>query len=246
MAEEYFDIPATFEGIKDRISKVGIELEGGWAALPPGLVPHRDGSIKLPPVINHNGKDISIRVGEVISDPISVEKYPQWVKNSYPSHVDASCGLHVHMSFKSALFYQKLMDKRYQTTMIRGLQAWATEEKLPNGHNMWSRLAGKCAHCTLDFFPDYQAMKGGKEYHHEPTGNRYTAINYCWELHNTLECRVLPMFATSDQAQRAIQRVLDITNLCIDRLLLERESDIKVELQVDPADAIIAHHTEYI
>lgn len=58
-----------------------------------------------------------LKIGELPSPPMEVKKFPLWMTKYYPSHVNDTCGLHVHMSFKSALHYQRLMIPEYSKTI---------------------------------------------------------------------------------------------------------------------------------
>lgn len=250
--------PLLKKGLKNRIARVGIELEGGWEKLPEGVRLVRDGSIQgldpgVPPDlqrqidavverINHERRTATtatanayhlrmvalnkeyegllklvprMEVGELPSPPMEVAKVPLWVKQYYPSHVNASCGLHVHMSFLAARHYSLLMTPDYQRTIVSCLMRWAKEVGLKEGHPFWPRVQGKNRFCKFDFFPDAQITSKNKAYTHEGEGNRYTAINYCYGLHETLECRLLPMFETAEEAIAAIQVILATTNACL-------------------------------
>ena len=155
------------------------------------------------------------------------------MKKYYPSHVNESCGLHVHMSFKRALHYSMLMVPEYPQTIITYLAKWALEEKLSEKHPIWDRLRGKSSYCKLDFFPDDQAHNPRKVYDHGMKGHRYTVINYCHaKTGGTLECRLLPMMDTADQGIRAVKRVIDITNACL-VALKNREPKESASLVID-------------
>lgn len=200
---------------QNRVYRVGIELEGAWLKFPDDIPLHRDGSVEglVGPKDPITGFPIPLTVGEIHSEPIEPLKIRQWMKKYYPSHVNKTCGLHVHMSFKNARHYQWLMDRPdYQDTMVEYLRRWGKEEGIPVKHPLWSRLRGESTYCTLGYFPDEQARQKQKNYSHDSTGSRYTVINYCFGLHETLECRVLPMFEDPEVGIRAVRQVLDVTN----------------------------------
>ena len=150
--------------------------------------------------------------GELPSEPKEVEEFPVWMKKYYPSHVNATCGLHVHMSFKSAYHYQRLMVEDYQDTMVEYLLRWAKTEKFGDKHPIWPRLKGQSEFCQLKFDPDRQSFKTRKEYDHHAPGHRYTAISYAYARYGTVECRLLPMMEEANQGIRAVQCVIDVTN----------------------------------
>lgn len=207
---------------KNRIERIGVELEGGWQHLPADVLLEHDGSVTN---LKKAG-DPPLRTGELPSPPkIPAAMWP-WMKKYYPSHINNTCGLHVHMSFESARWYQMLMTKQYQNTVIEYLKRWGKEEGLCEvnseskklvRHPLWDRLEGKNKYCKLEFWPDKQAAQKRKSHNMEVEGHRYTAINYCFAKDNcqTVECRVLPMFDTYEQSVRAVKRVLLITNACL-------------------------------
>jgi hypothetical protein len=200
-------IEALLGKCRNRVHRVGIELEGGWAKLPPNTRLQHDGS-----VFRRSGPPAGVAAaGELPSPPMPVAKMAEWVKTFHPSHIDASCGLHIHMSFRNALHYQRLMVQEYTEEMVKGLKKWAKEKKFPDTHPLWPRLEGQNEFCSLDFYADQQVKTRSKNYRHE-AGGRYTFINYCFGLHNTLECRGLCMFDKAEVSVEALQRIVDLTN----------------------------------
>ena len=192
---------------KSRIINVGIEIEGGWTRLPPGARIVRDGSVHLPEV----GEDL-VAIGEFPSHPMSPSDVDMWMRAFYPQYVNSTCGLHVHMSFKHALQYQRLMSEEYPATIVEYMTRWAIEEALPMTHPLWARLKGESLYCQHIFNADQQVLNQDKDYNQQRKGHRYTVINYCWARYHTLECRLLPMMSTVEQSIRAVQEVMDITN----------------------------------
>lgn len=279
-----FDILSRIGKAKNRIYRVGVELEGGWTELPPGVELVRDGSIhglkgptrkqkvseptylrvlpggqsqpqayaqRIPSpdgsgyiyvVLRENEKDVPIPIstGELPSEPFEPAKVANWMRQSYPQVVNKTCGLHVHLSFEDARHYQLLMCPAFTVTMRDFLVEWGKEVKIEEKHPLWDRLAGKSEFCKFEFWADYQVCQGRKNYNHDVPGSRYSMINYCHSLHQTLECRVLPMFADVEMAVAAVQRVIDITNasLAINKeverpLVAEVKADIRERVHED-------------
>lgn len=191
---------------RNRIYRIGIELEGGWMTLPTGVEPIRDGSV----VFMHPPERLCI--GEVASEILEVPKFPAWMRTMYPSHVNDTCGLHVHMSFRKALHYERLMVPDYPKVIVAYIKRWAKDEHLDENHPIWKRLKNRNEFCKHDFNADQQVIKQNKVYDHNVEGSRYTVVNYCHGLHGTLECRILPMLKDVEQAIRGVQAVVDITN----------------------------------
>lgn len=197
--------------IPRRVYLVGVELEGGWRSVPQGRSGvDRDGSVRFSDqeIVTHNLRAI----GEIPSPPLPVEDYQAWVRKYYPHRVNDTCGLHVHLSFKTSLTYARLMTNAYPSTVLAYLTAWAKEEKLPKDHPIWPRLRGQSEYCQHVFSADLQVQNKRKDFDHHRHGNRYSLINYAYYVNNTLECRLLPMLETADQAIRAIERYIAITN----------------------------------
>lgn len=177
-------------------------------------------------------QSVAIHVGELPSEPLELSKFPTWMRRYYPSHVNESCGLHVHMSFKSALHYQQLMVPEYPATMVAYITKWAKDAAIPKEHPIWKRLNGKNQFCKQEFFADQQVAKMNKNYGHDGVGHRYTVINYCYGLHATLECRVLPMLEDAEVAIKAVQHVIDVTNAFL-VTRAKREEKLKADVVVD-------------
>lgn len=245
---------------KNRIYRVGIELEGGW--INPGVRITHDGSVAFademqsiqaraylekgenwlrstfgydPGAIKRlktlaekypDFKTPPTATGEIPSPPLEVKEFPTWMISNYPPCVNATCGMHVHMSFANALLYQKLMTKDFPDLVLAEIIRWAEEEKIPPSHWIWPRLKGKNRYCENKFHADEQAMRNDKR-----DEKRRTVINYCYSLHSTVECRLLPMFKDPYQAVRAIQRLLDITNAFLATTPREARENYSVDLE---------------
>lgn len=255
--------PLNIDGVlgkaKNRIALIGVELEGGWTSLPPGVNLVHDGSVRnlVPPPSSGGpsytadqieamvqdrlsratrGRGLSTRqvqqverdvrsmvaqelrggvplqTGEIPSPVMPPSEVGVWMRRYYPQAVNGTCGLHVHMSFESALHYQRLMVPSYQATILDYVGKWAKEEGLKKDHPIWNRLSGDSRYCQHKFWPDHQVRTRAKDHDQQREGHRYTVINFCYLSNGTVECRLLPMMETADQGVRAVQRVLDITN----------------------------------
>lgn len=215
---------------KKRVHRVGVELEGGWSALPDKTKIIRDGSVMFDDrtIMEHNLRYI----GELPSPPLEPPRLAGWLRKFYPPAVNATCGMHVHMSFRNVLEYQKLMTPEFMLTGVEYLKRWANDVPLDREHPIWNRLAGANQFCTLDFYADQQVLHTQKTYGHEP-GCRYTAVHYPFARMQTIEWRVLPMMADADLALSAIQRVIDITNAF---LLSEAKREAKLNVEVPVED----------
>ena len=221
---------------KNRIALAGIELEGGWHKNPPNPVVH-DGSVKFPSPRNKPQPLFSTEdeqrawltaerarlaqfqfkaVGEIVSPPLKAEAetVEAFIKENYPSAVNDTCGLHVHMSFTHKRNYNRLMTPEFTKAMVDGLRKWAAEEGLKKDHPLMARIMNPDhPHCAHTYCGEEQVKATSKDFHSRGKPNsRYTAINYCFNQHQTVECRLLCMMDTPEQACRAVLEVLAITN----------------------------------
>jgi hypothetical protein len=233
-------------GVVNRIHRVGIELEGGWDTEPDVAIVH-DGSVVFPGqgrrlvaadpdelVFDETGR-ITVRRRDLVPQQLVPPTYKgeiptprggiqladiqQWMTKYYPGHVNATCGLHVHMSFLRRMHYQQLMTPEYTIAIVDKLKEWAEARKLAKDHTIWHRLEGKNDQCILEYLGDQQVLIARKDYNSRgKKHNRYTAINYCDKQHGTVECRILPMMDTVDLGISAVMEVLNITNRFLSRI----------------------------
>lgn len=203
------DIDRYRTGAPNRIYRIGIELEGGWTKLPTGTrALEHDGSV----VIERGIGDPNLQTGELANGPMTMQEWEPWLKSHYPQRVNQTCGMHVHLSPRTALSYSRLMCPEFPGTVVAYISKWAENEGLPKGHAIWPRLKGKSMYCQHLYMADDQIRNVSKDHNRERLGHRYTVINYCHGRHGTIECRLLPMMDTVEQSARLIQELIDITN----------------------------------
>lgn len=228
-------------GLVNRIKLVGIELEGGWQEPVSGEEIIGDGSVHITtqaesipmmdPGTSWTDSPRMITVppkarykGEVVSRPMFIALIEPWVRRCYPSYVNETCGLHVHMSFEHKLNYSRVMVPEFTTHMLESLKGFGSRDGIPLDHHFWRRVGRSddpwtLEHCEHHYRGDRQVLMRRKDYQSRGTPNsRYTAINYCYNMgenghpRTTVECRLLPMFETADQSIRAIMAVVNATN----------------------------------
>lgn len=253
MAGEKFGPPMNIDRYlgraKNKVAAVGVELEGGWKTLPAGNVrPIRDGSIVFRP-----GEHVKVmelqHVGEIPLPPLTVEKLPDVLQLYYPYYVNKTCGMHVHMSFRTPFSYQRLMVNQpysFPATIVEYIKRWAEREKLPNTHPIWERLEGKCEYCQHIFHAEEQAKSSNKDFDHHRHGHRYTVIGYCWGRYKTVECRLLPMMETKEQATRAVMEVVNITNAFLDSIAGYREQKKSAKIIESEDDAVVLERRGWV
>ena len=215
---------------RNRVYRVGIELEGGWDKLAPGTRLVHDGSVIFTMPVNAIGELPSGVLDTVNGSPTY---WGSWLKVNHPHHVNHTCGMHVHLSFKTAFAYNKLMTAQYPATVLQEFKQWAKKEGLDEDHPIWYRLAGKSRYCQHKFFADEQVLNKEKDHNQDRAGHRYTVINYAYGRYSTVECRLLPMFDHVDRSARAVQELLDITNAFLLALPDKRERKQHIEHEVD-------------
>lgn len=227
---------------RNRIVRIGVELEGAWRKnqLPQEESIQTDTSVFKDPNTGNQVHPPGHIAGEVSLGPMQPAQLSRAVRKYYPHMINDTCGLHVHMSFDSTRYYSWLMDsKDYQDTIVEYLSRWAKEEGFAKDHHIWKRLSGKTEYCQDKFWPDLQ-VKSPKDHSRTRHGHRYTIINYCHAAHGTLECRVLPMMDTPEQAVRAVKQVLNITNACLVRLAARKQREqLKVASRLEDVEEII-------
>jgi hypothetical protein len=207
-----------------RIKLVGVELEGVWPSLPSGVT-YID---SITPGYNQLGRDGSLKtmrdrfdvtkypyIGELPSPPLAEKEMGDWLKSHYPEHVGPECGFHIHISLTNPLVYMWLMDdEAYPATVVEYLKKWCEKESIPKDDPVWDRLAGNCIYCKHDHMPAEQAKNLTKDYDKTRKGNRYTALvfHFLRDGLGTIECRLLSMPKTPEQALRAVNEFISITN----------------------------------
>lgn len=210
---------------ENKITKIGVELEGAWSPRPPGVRLEGDASVFK------GVREAGYEYGEIPIGPMQPAALRGFLKKYYPHKVDETCGMHVHMSFESPLHYTILAAPEYQETVIEYLVRWGKEVGVPSNHCFWSRLAGKNEYCQKKYWPDEQIQTVQKDYDHHRPGHRYTMIHYCWRR-GTIECRVLPMFDDYQVSIMAIRRLLLITNASLIMLAKKMPRRVKGKLEL--------------
>jgi hypothetical protein len=245
------------------IDKIGIEFEGGWdkRCIKPGDPAKSSRENREAGLHNYgcnclaekNVHDGSVSCsgswnGEVPigpNDPKEIDDMFQY----YPEYGNRSCGLHVHVSFKRQYYYRRLMDPAFYEHFKTELKAWGERHGVKNS-NFYSRLRGDCHYCKDEWLMEQQVATTDK------AGCRYAILNFCYNLHKTLEVRVLPYFKSPETAKQAVLAVLNIIcdwlyqhrgkrpsdarAVCeLDAEFVENDSLVELEVIVPPAAAVV-------
>ena len=237
-----FDIDGLLGIPKNRVVRVGVELEGAWSVLPKGARLEKDMSVFKSPLTGTQTPPAGHQAGELPIGPMQVAAVPKFMRKYYPQKVNETCGLHVHMSFDSVWHYSLLMDTpEYQDTVLEYLTRWAKAEGFPETHHFYPRLRGNSAYCQIKFWPDAQ-INSKKDWDKTRYGHRYTAVHYCGRQ-RTIEVRVLPMMETVEQGIRAVRHVVDITNAVVFLLGRRKEQRMRETVEI-PSNEVYEEFVE--
>lgn len=187
--------------------KMGIELEGAWdksyhdiAAKFKGAKGKEDGSVR----------NLVGNKGEITTRPHTVlDHLIEDVLGMYPDRVNDTCGFHIHTSFEP-LDYSTLADKPFWDFYRKRWKAFGEQHQdamdPTSRAEFWDRWHGRgpkaTRYCKAEFKPEEQFRDHN---------DRYTQLNFvAYHKYQTLESRLLPMFASKDIAVLAIREMSDI------------------------------------
>ena len=214
------------------IARVGVELEGGWDTPPERLT--GDGSVR--------GLDTPYR-GECATPipgvaPRSIKK---WMLEHYPTAVNGTCGMHVHVSLKKLSDYRRCMEPEFNDLLLVMLKEWGERMHIISQHPFWARLKGEWQpdgfnYCAKEFKPEAQI------WHKQRHGDRYCQINYTWSRYGTIEVRVLPMFKIPDIAVSAVVNLLKVFETFLTQTVEDTTEDV-CKVAVDTEDGPVENAT---
>ena len=127
--------------------------------------------------------------GEMVSPPLRPAQIADWSRQNYPEEVNTTCGSHQHTSFNTMKAYSIVLDRSFETYVIRRLTMWGIRHKINDGSALFRRLAGDKHWCKKGYKGYQQLITSSKD------ECRYQIVNYCYLLHGTVEVRVLPAFS---------------------------------------------------
>ncbi len=164
-------------------------------------------------------------IGEVASPAFrSLGSVQEWLRKTWPSESNETCGLHVHVSFPPGLTGALASDK-FLNYALRKLEAWGRSHKLVKDDSaFWHRLEGGNSYCLKENHSERQIMGGG---------TRYTMFNFAaWHEHKTVECRLFPMFeGGAEVACEAVAVLLDIYQSYLKRKRSRKRAELSLELE---------------
>lgn len=200
-----------------KVKKVGVEIEGAFKRRFEDTEIHHDGSLTVPPEVKE-WVPKNRHLGEVITGPGGIDpgEVEPWIRAHYPDATNASCGIHVHVSFdKNEEGFARCSHPKFYSYFLQEMEAWGKkkfgEEK---EEAFWKRLRGANEYCKTAFIPTIQSKRVGKNGNPQldvkKGGDRYCHLNFGYQLHGTIEARLLPTFTSVDLAVSGVQRIVDI------------------------------------
>jgi hypothetical protein len=195
------------------VHRLGIELEGGWDKIMPDVCIGRDGSVHV--TANH--------YGELPSPPLYPFRFEKWLRAHHPTAVNDSCGMHVHVSVRSPLDYNRLMRRKFYNRFLAEAETLGRTLALPESHLFWLRLRGANNYCARRFAPEEQYKAKSKG-----LADRYTHLNFCWSLHGTMECRLFPAFSDPEHSTAAVRWLLHLVESYLSEFPAEKVHITKI------------------
>jgi hypothetical protein len=187
------------------IDRVGVELEGGWNDAQDFEI-FGDGSVNV--TANYVGEAHTYPRPYSLNDESTIDAFNRQFENMYPDRVDNTCGMHVHVSFKSIGAYNAFVCNEFADWVIAGLKAWGANT---TSSNLKRRLAGENSFAETTY--DAQTALRQCLTRNKHDAPRYTAVNYCYNTHGTMEVRVLPMFKDKAVGQAAVKALIHLISL---------------------------------
>ncbi len=199
------------------IDKVGLELEGGWEN-PPSFQIAGDSSVHC------NGNEL----GEARTVPQdNLKDVFNEINTKYPDDIDASCGMHIHISIKNGMLFQ-VADKKFRDYFIYRMGLLAKYLRHSGNETDYKRFIARFnnsnTYCKREFAPREQ-LRGGN--------SRRTMLNFCaYRKYKTVECRLLPMFENLSNARMAAYEVVDTFESYLEKESVNYEP-VEVDIEVN-------------
>jgi hypothetical protein len=151
-----------------------------------------------------------------------LEDLKRWIIKYYPVAINETCGFHVHTSFKSTKHYNNLMEEEFYKFFLEKMKNFAnTIEYSKDKERLIYRLSGWNRFARKAFIPDYQCKEMKGDYF------RYTQLNFSYRVHNTIECRLFPMFTRVETALAAVEKLIETYNDYLNKLYKSQDKKEK-------------------
>jgi len=189
------------------INKMGMELEGAWKGVR-YQHPFDDTTIKHDGSVHFNQPNSGefLHYGEIVSEPLDPTDLMDWAEKHCPTHVNDTCGTHMHISVKSAPMYGSLLTPTFNKEIIAKLTELneTIKDSDPETYERFKqRLKGGNSYCKKGYKGLQQVVLDHK------SGERYHQLNYCYRLKGTLEIRVFPATTNKQFLKDLVQCTVD-------------------------------------
>ena len=137
----------------------------------------------------------------------SMKELKKWIKEIHEAgeyRGNSSCGLHLHMSFKSDTIYSSTTNKEFFENFVNFLYIFGRMYKTTNPE-FFNRICGNGRHDTSAYwcksvYADDNVRETIRTREHYPS-ERYHYVNYPHAIHKTIEIRGLPYFRQMETIQ---------------------------------------------
>lgn len=197
------------------IDKVGLEIEGGWVCedgyrggnlASDGQSVVFDRSVRFRRSRTQNNEDEHFVCGEINSVPLNNHSdINKFLGLYWPDKTNSTCGFHIHLSFKEEAYYDTLMNRDFYHLFKSRLPQ--IESKLKLGAITKNRIAGKNRYCKDEWHPTSQKRSDEKY-----NDYRYAMINFCWNIHRTMEVRVFSSHIAQEKSYGIVKWWVDLVN----------------------------------
>ena len=144
--------------------------------------------------------------GESNSNPCSsMRDLLNYLTENYPDEHDSSCGMHMHISFKSKRAYMTLISSHFKDELMDFYYNWLDQNKINENSRAYQRLKGN-TYCENTFRKeDVETQLYARD---KDSSVRYRVLNYCFSLHNTIELRFLNIFDKKEISLKCVKAII--------------------------------------
>ena len=208
------------------IIEIGVELEGGWREEFEDITILGDGSVRKPSGIDSE----TGHWGEIPSPVLTTSTILPWLAAHYPDGVGPSCGFHIHISLSKG-DYQQLISMKFYHFFLKKWEEWGEVNRRDLPDTFFRRLAGQPASASSSAYADRVWIPFQQLYVKGKGDARRCHLNYCYGLHKTIECRLLPMFEDKEIGLRALSYYINMVEEYLDAHPFDKDKPI-VETRV--------------
>ena len=153
--------------------------------------------------------------GESNSNPCSsMRDLINYLQDNYPDVHDSTCGMHIHISFKSKKAYMTLINSKFKDELMLFYSNWLDENKINEDSRAYQRLRNN-TYCENSFRKeDIETQLYARD---KDSSVRYRVLNYCFSLHNTIELRFLNIFDKKEISSKCVKAIIKFIDSYIER-----------------------------